>query len=897
MGRFKSFLLFQAVLLAVIGGAGPNQVLSQNPLPQDNPAPRTFPELDRFGDPLPAGALFRLGTERFRHRYVGRLVYSPDGKVLASITVARLADVPEWQFAILWDAASGKKLHLLEEVHDLVFSADSQAVAVVTPGTAVRVIDVKTGREKFRIPVMPQPLRPRQMEESAIFRPLHPFAFSPDGVLATTGEEGRIHLWDASNGKPLTRFVSGAKYLLALGLCADGKEVISVDEEFTLRRHQRKTGKELHKIALGRPDKRFGRDFSDPAPFISADGRFYCDAGYRYLRSVGRKNTLRIWDIASGKEVARLPGVMRPLARSESKEQSEGAITSVALSPDGKTLAFAEHSNIITLVDVATGKTRDLKRRDGVADFGLAFAPDGKTLAAACTHGHTIRLWDVASGKEKTDPAVHTGDVYSLALSRDGRFIATGGRDHTIKLWDRANVKHLQTFRGPESDVNGLCFAPDSKYLASICHNGLIQVFDLVANEEARDLRKTVGFAPPHAVSYSPGGDTIAALVPAVVKKADPFRREFYPKGEFRVWEAASGKDKFNRPLEFSVSFSYGAAASPDGAWLAWGTTIRGLPGTKTDKLLYLFQPMTGKYWKIDGPHIDVNRLAFSHDGHILAVGGDKEVHLYNTQTRRFLRTIQEPGAGMGDFAFSPDGRYLAGTYMNQRARTTTIRLWELASERPVLDFVNPLHWEGALAFAADSKTLFSAGGLTTAYAWGLEPASWRKGPPARFDRATLAAAWKSLADSDAALGYEAVWQLAGAGNRAVTFVKQHLTPATPLPEKTLTRLLNELDYKEFKVRTAAMAELRDLGPRAEVGLRQALAKPSSLEAGRRIQSILTELEEPMRSPESLRQVRAVEALERIGTAEARQLLRDLAGGLPQARLTREAGQALKRLR
>src|SRR5262249_49106414 len=117
--------LASGLLLVLIGS-----VFSDEPMPAKKLAVRPFPKADRFGDPLPAGALFRLGTERFRHRYVSRLVYSPNANVLPSITGPRFADLPEQQFAILWDMNSGKKLHQLAGAGHVAFAADGDSIAV-----------------------------------------------------------------------------------------------------------------------------------------------------------------------------------------------------------------------------------------------------------------------------------------------------------------------------------------------------------------------------------------------------------------------------------------------------------------------------------------------------------------------------------------------------------------------------------------------------------------------------------------------------------------------------------------------------------------------------------------------------------------------------------------------
>jgi WD40 repeat protein len=872
--RVKAYGLATGLLGVLIGSA-----FSDEPR---TVAARPFPKVDRFGDPLPPGALFRLGTERFRHQYVSRLVYSPDGRILASITGPRYADRPEQQYATLWDAASGKKLHHLVAVGYLVFAPDGQTLAVRDrpnplgrpPGMMrvgemlIRVIEVKSGREIFGLPAEAQP----------------PFAFSARGDLVTAGS-GHVHVWSGSDGKKLTSFAWEGKELQTIAFSADSNEVVYVDKEFVLRAHHRESGRKLREVQLGPPGKVLRWDFYEPMPFITPDGRFYCDSGYDYLRlkdGVGRKNRLRIWEVATGKQVTDVPGVMRPLPGTG--EVSGFALFDVALSRDNKTLAYAQSFGVITLVDVASGKARDLKRVDGPEDLGVAFSPDGKTLAAAGGHSHSIRFWDVATGREKADPSVHGASVYALSLSPDGQLLASGGRDYTIKLWDRKTGEYLHTFRGPQSDIVGLCFAPDGKHLASICHDGSLCFWNLATRSEDRDLRKTGGL-PAQILSYSPGGELISSIFPKPVKEDDPRKKaleHMVAEGVLHVLEVATGKERLSRPLGVPAFFLT-ATASRGGRWLAVGA----------GKVLVLVELATGKDWKIDDPRATkVQRLAFSHDGDLLAVGDGARIHLFSTATRQYLRSIHEPGAGVTDLAFSPDGRYLAGTYLDAKMLKTTIRVWELASETPALEFASSL-FSRTLLFT-DGKTLFSAGEPSTVYAWGLEPPSWRAKAPPLLNGETLPQAWAALAAPKSTEAYEATWNLAAAGNQAVELIKKKLPPATRLPEKTFARLLRDLDSGQFKVRIAAMAELRQLGPRAETDLRLALAKSPSLEATQRIQTLLSELEEPMRSTESLRQIRAVAVLERIATPEARRLLQELARGLSEARLTREARQALR---
>src|SRR5262249_31532171 len=127
-------------------------------------------------------------------------------------------------------------------------------------------------------------------------------------------------------------------------------------------------------------------------------------------------------------------------------------------------------------------------------------------------------------------------------------------------------------------------------------------------------------------------------------------------------------------------------------------------------------------------------------------------------------------------------------------------------------------------------------------------------------------------------------------------FLRRQLRPAEAAGEERLTRLIADLDADEFADRERAARQLERLGEQAETALRRALKESPSAEARRRAGLLLGRLRGPPPSPALLRASRAVEALERIDTPEARQLLETLARGAPGARLTREAKTSLERL-
>jgi hypothetical protein len=160
---------------------------------------------------------------------------------------------------------------------------------------------------------------------------------------------------------------------------------------------------------------------------------------------------------------------------------------------------------------------------------------------------------------------------------------------------------------------------------------------------------------------------------------------------------------------------------------------------------------------------------------------------------------------------------------------------------------------------------------------------------------ADLEADWKDLA-RDARAAYAALGRLVTSPERGVPFLGKQLQSTKPVDTKRIERLIADLDAKRFQVRTQATKELEALCEHAAPALRKALAGKPSPESRRRLEALLDGLESASLSPEMVRQIRAVEALESIGNPAARRLLGQLAAGSPATRLTREARASLGRL-
>jgi len=185
-----------------------------------------------------------------------------------------------------------------------------------------------------------------------------------------------------------------------------------------------------------------------------------------------------------------------------------GDFFAFALSPDGKAFASVGGDRVIRLWDVASGKElRQLKGHEAVVS-ALAFAPDGKRLASG-VWGGVIRLWDTASGKELHRLTGHRAGVNSLAFAPDGRWLASGGGDTLIGLWDAAAGQAVAQFGRHRGEVTAVAFAPDGRSVASADDGGSARVY---AVPRGRELVRLDGHrGAVQAVAFSPDGRMVAS--------------------------------------------------------------------------------------------------------------------------------------------------------------------------------------------------------------------------------------------------------------------------------------------------------------------------------------------------------------------------------------------------
>src|SRR5262249_13961006 len=195
------------------------------------------------------------------------------------------------------------------------------------------------------------------------------------------------------------------------------------------------------------------------------------------------------------------------------------------------------------------------------------------------------------------------------------------------------------------------------------------------------------------------------------------------------------------------------------------------------------------------------------------------------------------------------------------------VRLWEVATGKEILQLQGHSATVYSLTFSQDGNTLASGSADTTVLLWDLAPKGRHAALQARdLGPKELDKLWADLGSEDAPKAYQVCWTLAVAPQRAVPFLQERLRPVPPVAEARIAQRLADLDSHQFTVREKAAVELQELGRAAEPALRRALAGHVPPEVRRRAEATLEKLNKLVLFPEQLRVVRALQALEYIGT-------------------------------
>ena len=284
---------------------------------------------------------------------------------------------------------------------------------------------------------------------------------------------------------------------------------------------------------------------------------------------------------------------------------------------------------------------------NGPAVTCVAFAPDGKTLAAG-SQDKTVRLWDVGTGKEVRRLVGHGDWVSTVAFSPDGKLLVSGGRDWTVRLWDPATGQELRQLDGPRAGVLSVAFAPDGRTLAAGSQDKTIYLWDVATGRSLHQLTDHLDWVT--ALAFSPDGATL------VSGSWD---------GTVRLWEAATGKER--RRLGDRHGRVLAVAFAPNSTYLA--VVSQSQPIRQWDVA-------SGQQERTFGePRHRAVCLAFAPDGKALAAASrDGIIRRWDTATGRELYPLGQGQHRLLCLAFSPNGRTLASGGWD-----TSVLIWDAA--------------------------------------------------------------------------------------------------------------------------------------------------------------------------------------------------------------------------
>ncbi|HEX2911255.1 MAG TPA: hypothetical protein VH186_10635 [Chloroflexia bacterium] len=303
--------------------------------------------------------------------------------------------------------------------------------------------------------------------------------------------------------------------------------------------------------------------------------------------------------------------------------------------------APAKSLKLLSSTPPQTGHTNTINR--------LAISKDGKLLASA-SDDRTVKLWEIQQGIPKLRSTLigHLSFVLSVAISPDGKLVASGGEDKLLKIWDTASGKVLKTFPEQEEGVGALTFSPDGKYLASGNYDEVLRIYEVATGLEIQKVE----------INKQSNGEIVTL------------------------------------------------AYSPDGKLLAAGG------GNGTIPLLRLFDPASLKTVADFSGHTgEVFSLAFSADGkRLVSASGDKTARVWEVASAKELFRLNGHTDRLYSAAFNPDGQSIVSS-----SKDGSLRKWDAASGRQLVNTSDNQQYSGlkgttqSLVYSPDGTELYGA--------------------------------------------------------------------------------------------------------------------------------------------------------------------------------------------
>jgi WD40 repeat protein len=464
--------------------------------------------------------------------------------------------------------------------------------------------------------------------------------FSPDGTrVATAGEDGATRVWDTITGGLISECRGHTRKVLSVAFHPDGRRLVTASSDGTVRQWDSTTGRDIQSTY----DRHTGEVMT---AVYSPDGL--------YVASGGADRAIRLWEAASRHDVTALHG-------------HTGYIRNLAFTADGRRLVSVSQLPSLGYFERGT--------EDG-----------------------TVRIWEVGLQTGASVLRGHTNDVYPVAYSPDGQWIASGSWDTTVRLWDAATGESCAVLPHP-GVVRVLAFSIDSSRLVSGCdHDMSLHIWDVATGQRQKRF-KAPGNIAVQAIAMSPDGAHIA------VGAAD---------GRAAIMEAATGAVIHSFPMAHGGA-KKSLAFSPDGRLLA-GT---GEDGTQVD--IWDTQTLR-RTVRLSGHTDSVHSVAFSVNGLLLASASrDRTVRIWEVAAAKCVAVLTGHTDEVFTAEFHPDGKRLASA-----GRDRAIWLWDLTTGQEVARLAGHTTFVFSLAFSPDGRRLVSGSGDGTVRIWDTESPTLR---------------------------------------------------------------------------------------------------------------------------------------------------------------------------
>ncbi len=597
-----------------------------------------------------------VGQPLVHQDFVTSTAFSPDGKIVLTGSMDRTAR--------LWDARTGRPIGGPMVHHDpvwsAVFSPDGKTILTEGSGKAARLWNAASG----------QPVgKPLEHQNSSSLLQ----TFSPDSkTVLTAGSDRTARLWDAATGLPIGPPMVHQAFIQSAAFSPDGKTIVTGSSDMSARLWDAVTA-----LPIGPPLENEGSPWSPQETHVS----FSPDSKTFVVRNSGGAS-VRLGNSATG-----LP-VGKPL-------EHQGRVSSVAFSPDGKTVATGSWDRMVRLWDAATGLPVGpaIMHKDAVID--VAFSHEGTAIVTRTADG-TARKWNATTGSPLGQP-VEFPSRAQFTFSPDGDRVLTVGEEVAEKaqLWDvSTGLRVGQSMEDPDA-IRGAAFSPDGKTILTVSQSNTLRRWSAATGRpvgQHMDLGEITGQPPAGqlpslqlgiSLMYSPDGRSFVTI---------DFGRTA------QLWKADSGQSIMSQTDALVAVFS------PDAKVLVTGGT---------DKKARLWDASTGQSIGQSMEHQGaVLTAAFSPDGKTVLTGSDdKKARLWYAASGQPIGQALVHQAAVRSVAFNRGGKTILTMPNN------AMRVWDVATSRligqPIVQGINS-RW----AFSPDMNTILTGGFDSPARLW-----------------------------------------------------------------------------------------------------------------------------------------------------------------------------------